>query len=381
MSYVNSLAQSNYLQYVMGTQQKAITKLQAQVASGNKANDFSGYTPTEGRLAISLTNALMRNKQYQQTVTLLSTQAELAEASLTKTHSTLIDVSKTVVASYLNVADTSNNAAGAIQQSARHALEAIIGFYNQNMTGGYVFAGRGSQPPLRDAGLISNNVRAAINSAKLAPPAVAGNFVNGKDATIAVNSVFLDPSPANRNNLNQANLSQWFSSGSVNDRPSEAIPISDNQTLAVDVSALPNLQRIGPIDAKTGLMVDPTYGIMDSIRALSAIATVEMNDFGTGSDAPFKYQEFLLDQVNHLSVADREINTMTAMNGNNRQLLQNTGSLLQSQSITLQSSIASDESVDQATAITNLQNLQTQLSATYQVTSLLKNLSLVNFLR
>lgn len=385
MSYINSLAQTNYLQLIMGQQQKAITNLQSQVSSGNKANDFSGYSPTEGRIAISLSNSLARNKQYRQTVTLLSTQTALAETSLVNTHKVLTagsddrgtgSVASTIASVYLSVASPSNNAAGAIQQTAKNALQAVIGYYNQSLTGGYVFAGRGSQPPLIDEGTISGNVTAAIAAAK-----PAAGFADGQAATDAASSIFLDATPANKNNLNTntASLNQWFS-GNLNDSPGEPIPISDNQTLAVDVSALPNQIRKGPTDANTGMKIDPTYGIMDSIRVLATIANVGVSDFGTGPDAPAKYQDFLQLQLKHISLADQEINTMTAVNGNNRSLLRDTESLLSAQSTTLQASIASDETVDQATAITNLQNLQTQLSATYQVTALLRNLSLVNYI-
>lgn len=396
MSYVNSLAQTSYLQLIMKSQQTQITRLQGQVASGNKSSDFSGYSPTEGRLAISLSDSLSRNKQYQQTVKLLSTQAQLAEASLTNTHNVLTggsdgrgtgSVSNTIANVYLNVASPSSNAAGSVQQTAQNALEAVIGYYNQSMTGGYVFAGRGSQPPFLDAGTVSANVKAAIAAARPAgasgfvgtPPAGASSLqaanAAAAAASAAVNGVFLNSS----HNLNPGTLNQWFS-GSINDSPGEPVPISDNQTLAIDISALPNQMRSGPIDANTGIAIDPTYGILDSIRALAAVANVMVADFGTGPDAPAKYQAFLKAQLDQISLADQEINTMTAVNGNNRALLQNTGSLLNSQSITLQSSIASTESVDQATAITNLQNLQSQLTATYQVTSMLKNLSLVNYI-
>ncbi|MCX8507185.1 MAG: hypothetical protein ORN98_11320 [Alphaproteobacteria bacterium] len=384
MSYVNSLAQSNYLRMIMGNQQNQISKLQSQVASGNKADDFSGYTPTEGRIAISLSNSLSRNKQYSQNVILLSNQTALAESSLTKTHNVLTggnddkgtgSIASTIANIYLNVASKTTNAVGALQQSAQNALEQVIGFYNQSLTGNYVFAGRGSQPPLIDAGTLSNNVKAAI----VAGLPGSGAFATGADASKAVDSVFLDQTAANKNNLNIANLNQWFS-GNINDSPGEPLPISDNQYLAVDISALPSQKRSGPVDPNTNMQVDPTYGIMDSIRSLAALANVSLKDFGTGPDAPEKYQQFLQGQLKTLSLADQEINTMTAVNGNNRALLSQTSSLLSQQALTLSSSIASDESVDQATAITNLQNLQAQLSATYQVTALLKNLSLVNYI-
>ena len=386
MSYVNSLAQSNYLQLIMGNQQAQITKLQAQVASGNKADDFSGYTPTEGRLAIALSNAIARNKQYSQNVKLLTNQTALAEESLTGTHKTLTggtdgkgsgSIYSTIYNLYLNVSGTNSASVGVLQETAKSQLNQVIGFYNQSLTGNYVFAGRGSQPPLVDSGTIINNVQAAINTARTAAP--GGAFATGTDASTAVDGMFLDQSAANKNNLNIANLNKWFS-GNINDSPGEPLPINDNQYLAVDISALPSQKRAGPVDPKTNVTVDPTYGILDSIRALAALATVSLADFGTGTDAPTKYQDFLRGQLNNISLADQEINTMTAVNGNNRALLQNTGSLLNTQALTLSASLSSDESVDQATAITNLQNLQTQLSATYQVTALLKNLSLVNYI-
>ena len=82
-----------------------------------------------------------------------------------------------------------------------------------------------------------------------------------------------------------------------------------------------------------------------------------------------------------LTTAVGQINQLTAQNGMQQSELNNSLTEHQ-QSLTLaQSSIANIENVDPATVITQLDNLQTQMEASYQTVNILQNLSLANYIK
>lgn len=365
MSYVNSLSQTLYLQQVMKTQNTDLTKLQSQIATGQKATDFGGYTASEGRLSMALRGNIQRNDEYLNTVAALQTRTQLTETSLTSVRNTLIKTRDTMIA--LATATTSDEGAS-IRATAKSALTEAIGRFNFQLDNTSLFAGRttgSGSYPIADETTLSNLVDTALT----------GPYASAAAARAAVDSVFGVAGTG-------ANLTQWFKPGDAGGA-SGAISISDDRTLASVSNGLPNQTKTGTIDPATGAVIDPTYFMRDTISALAAVAYATPADFAgvTQADKVAAYKNFLTDQIKYLNLADKQLIEQTTINGQYRATLDREEKSLKNQTTILQSILSKVETEEPATAITNLQNLQTQLQSTYQVTSTLRNLSLVNFLR
>lgn len=351
MSYINSLSESLYLIGRIQSQQNQLSTLQNQISSGNKATDFSGYSAADGRLSIALRANLDRNQAYATTIGTLSTSTSLVENSLTGVHDALTSIKDTVTA--LGTATTQDNGQ-AIRIAAQSALQQIISKLNISVDGISLFSGRavnssGTQYyPIADPDTIGANVTAAIAGG-------GGPYATPAAAQAAVDSAFGTAGAA---------LTNWFLPG-TSGNPAGAVQISDDRTVTASTSALPT--------AAGGT----SNGIIDTLRAVAAIAYLQPSDFVDGVTG---YQNFAAASIKTMLSADAEINEAVTANGTVRQALSDQLTINQSQSTVLETSVNNTENVDQAQAISLLNNLQTQLQASYQVTAQLKGLSLASYL-
>ena len=123
--------------------------------------------------------------------------------------------------------------------------------------------------------------------------------------------------------------------------------------------------------------------IRDTLTQTTGVATLKASDFAdfnaaTGTSAT--YQQWLVSQNGTLNTASSQINTAVAVNGIVRGQLGTQQTVTDTSTNLLQQGLDSAEVQDVAATVTSLNNLQTQLQATYQVTAQLKGLSLANFL-
>jgi flagellar hook-associated protein 3 FlgL len=351
MSYINSLSESLYLVGKIQSQQSQLSTLQNQISSGQKATDFSGYSASDGRLSIALRANLDRNNEYSYTIATLSTRTHLIENSLTGVHDALSSIKNTVTA--LGTATTQDNGQ-AIRIAATSALQQIISKLNVSVDGISLFSGRavnasGSQYyPIAAPDTIAANVATAIAGG-------GGPYATPAAAQAAVDTAFGTAGAA---------LTNWFLPG-TSGNPAGAVQISDDRTVSASFSALPT--------AAGGT----NNGIIDTLRAVAGLATLQPSDFASGLTG---YQNYCASTIQTLLSADAEINTAVTANGAVRQALADQSTINSAQSTILETSVNTTENVDQAEAISRLNNLQTQLQASYQVTAQLKGLSLAAYL-
>ena len=372
MTFINSLAQTLALQGTMTEQNKRLSQLQQQVATGQKSNRFDGLTASEARQSITLRAQLERNQVYLQNLASMTTVNAALNHSLVSLGDIVKEAHDTTLAG--GIPSIGNDNGAAVQMASASALDQAIGVLNGQVAGIYLFGGRSNIAPMASAAAIQAAVRASLNGAAPPPP-----FTTIAGATTAANSTFATAATAGTTiQLDPTKLGNW--GPTTNDVAGEPVAIGDNLAITPNIGVLPNTARNGNgvVDPYTGLVVDKSYMAMDTVRTLATLAEVKISDFGGDKNL---YINFVQGQLAQLNFAGKEIIHQITASGQQGKAMVDATDSLQAQNIQLKAAISTVESVDASTAITNLQNLQTQLQATYQVTALLKNLSLVNYIQ
>lgn len=358
MSYVNSLSQTLFLQNQIKSQQSQLTVLQQIVANGGRtADNFAGFTPDVGRLSIRLRGELERNDAYKHTISSSALRTSVIETALVQVDSEVNYLANTIT--QLNGQD---NTGQAVRQTAAGALNQIISQLNAQADGVSVFAGVAvnsagvsSFPIASDTAIKNLLSNANLTTAAAQAPAITYPFTGATavaDAQTVISRVF-------------ATTSSWFVPGAAG-VPAAPTQIADDRSLQTSVSANPSTPASNPFGV----------AIRDTLAAVAAVAVLDQGDFVTATD----YTNFLVAQIGKLNTASTEINNAVAVNGVVRHQLGSQQTVTDTSSNLLQQGLADAETQDLSTSITNLNNLQTQLQASYQVTAQLRGLSLANFL-
>jgi flagellar hook-associated protein 3 FlgL len=358
MSYVNSLSQTLFLQNQIKSQQSHLTTLQQIVANGGRTSDnFAGFTPDVGRLGIRLRGELERNDAYKHTISTAALRTSTIETSLTSVDSEVNYLAQTIT--QLNAQDPSG---AAVRQTAAGALNQIISQLNAQADGVSVFAGIAvnsagvsSYPIASDTALTTllstANLTAAAAVVGVTYPFTGATATADAQATVA--QIF-------------STTSGWFVPGAAG-VPGAPSQIADDRSLQTSVSGNPST----PANNAFGV------AIRDTLAAVAAVTVLKPADFGSTAE----YDNFLVGEIGKLNTASTEINHAVAVNGVVRHQLGAQQTVNDTSSNLLQQGLDGAEVQDLAQALTNLNNLQTQLQASYQVTAQLRSLSLANFLR
>lgn len=368
MSYINSLSQTLFLQSAIKTQNQQLSILQQIIASGGqKAQDFSGFTPSVGDFDLRTRGAISRNSAYMNTISTLSTRTQGIETALTSVDSEVNNLANTIT--QLNAQDPTGSA---VRQTASDTLNQVISQLNTTSDGVPLFSGVATNTtnapsfPIAASNTIESLLTPANLSAEAATLGVNYPFGSGAGATPASAAADADSVVTAIFN-NPANTSTWFVPGAAG-VPAAPAQVADDQSIQASVTANPNIPANGT----------NTFGtaIKDTLAAVAAVATLTPANFSNQAD----YDQFLVTQIGQINTASSEINSAVAVNGVVRGELGTAQTTNDTSTNLLQQSVDTNEVQDVATSVTNLQNLQTQLQATYQVTAQLKGLSLANFL-
>jgi flagellar hook-associated protein 3 FlgL len=338
MSYINSLSQTQYLMSQIQSQQTQLNTLSDQIASGQVSTNYSGYSPAAGRLSIALRAQLERNTSYANTIGTLTLSSLKATATELATA-------------------TTQDGGQALQITGQTQLESIISALNVTVNGQSPFSGAAvntsgqTNYPIASADAIGALVKAALNTAS------GGGTITLTDAQVnaAIASVIGGSGTA---------LTNWYVPGTTG-VPSQPVQIADDRTVAASVSALP-VASGGSSDA-----------VLQTLQTAAAIAYVTPADFGGSLQL---YQSYIASTVKPALAAVQSLSNVAAANGTVESTLQNQLAANQAQTTIVTNSVSATEEVDQAQAISKLDNLQTQLQASYEVTAQLKGLSLAAYL-
>jgi flagellar hook-associated protein 3 FlgL len=352
MSFVNSLSQTQFLLNAINSQNQQLSVLQQIVSSGGqKSQDFSGFTPAVGKLDLTFHAQIARNSAYSDTLATLATRTANIETSLTSADSAINSLNNTIVT--LNNQDPTGTS---VQETAQSTLEQVVDQFNANTNGVPLFSGvalnsaNAPSYPIASATALQTGLTAAIGA-----PA----FASVAAAQAAVTNYF-------------ATTSNWFVPGAAG-VPAAPAQIADDQTIQASVTANPSVPPGNPFGA----------AIRDTLAQTTGTAVIKASDFAdynaaTGTSAT--YQQWLVAQNATLDNASTELNNAVAVNGIVRGQIGTVQTVNDTSTNLLQQGLDSATVQDVAESVTTLNNLQTQLQATYQVTAQLKGLSLANFL-
>jgi flagellar hook-associated protein 3 FlgL len=353
MSFINSLSQTLFLQNQIKNQNQQLTTLQQIISNGGrKAQDFSGFTPDVAALDLNLRGGIARNSAYQDTISTLTLRTQSIETSLTSADSAINSLANTITT--LNNQDPSGNA---VRQTANSTLGQVVAQFNAQANGVPLFSGvalntaNAPSYPIASANTLTTGLRGAIGAA----PA----FATVAAAQNAVTNYF-------------ATTSNWFVPGAAG-VPAAPAQIADDRSIQASVTANPGVPANNPFGV----------AIRDTLANTTAVSTLQASDFAdfnaaTGTSAT--YTQWLVGQIGQIGTASNQINTAVAVNGIVRGQLGTQQTVTDTSNNLLQQGLDNGENQDLSVSITNLNNLQTQLQASYQVTAQLKGLSLVNFL-
>lgn len=339
--------------------QRSTTALQQAGQELSTGRKFDIYADLRSRsaAAIKMRGREADTQTYMQSNEVLGNKLQ---AMITSVDAARVGIQSVLQTSISN-ATRSQNGAEVLQRDALAALESLVATMNISYNGDHLFAGLDSAtPPLMRwnetnpaTGLSPEDAVASIYGAGPTTAAEAVALADQIDLAFAGNDT-VDP---NRN----------FEATVYNGSP------------ALDGSGQPSQQYRAWVNV--GQQVD--YGVrandapfVEAYKGLAMLATTDVSEMD--EDAYGAYMDRV---INALSNAQEGMLGVSARIGFNQQIVETTQKQLTDVSLVQRTQISEYEGVDPYEAATRLQSLETQLQASYQVTSRLSGLSILNYLR
>lgn len=253
------------------------------------------------------------------------------------------------------------NGADVLQRDARAALESLVATLNTSYNGDHLFSGLKSDtsPLMRweetnvATGLSPEDALASIFGTGPVDAATADGIADAIDLAFASN----DTTDPNRN------YEATFYNGSPE----------------VDSGGQPTRH----VNAWVNVGQEIVYGVRandeafrDAYKGLAMLAVTDVSEMDEQA-----YATWMGRVVDALTGAQEGMLDASARIGFSQQVVETTQEQLVDLSLVQRTQIANYESVDPYEAITRMTNLETQLQASYQVSSRLAGLSILNFLR
>ena len=311
-----------------------LSDLQRQLASQKKYEDMSGFGLDAGNVQRARVD---RNKLkgYLDNVAAGSSRIELVSTNLTKAS----DIARELLSSLRGQIREGNIDVTSIVAQSSQNLPFMQDIMNTNIEGRYLFSGSNtSNAPMGSVATLNNNTQTDYQ-----------NWLNGSQTT----TQFL-------NTLSNAGLSYQGMDPALT--TSGSVTMRLNQSVELDYTSIAD-----------------ENGMKELMLALS-VAT-KLKTPGTG-DTPTRSEFFqVMDKV--IELADAAVKKLDAANGTistRAELVKNMRDNHERDIGMLEKMIADKENPDINEIAIKIQTLQTQLQASYQVTSSLRELSLVNFI-
>lgn len=308
--------------------------------------------------ALNLRAGMARNDSFIASNQMLASRLDFTALTLRQTRETAQDFLELAVSSSQGMTQTS----GELQLAAQAALDSVTNGLNATFRGVPLFAGTDS------AGLPMQRWDAPHPVTGLAPRDVLAATL-GPGVTDAADAT----TKADR-------LRDIFTSADTVVPADLRFEASFyNGTPQLDAAGLPMPRVTAQLDERTELphgiqANDPAF--TDLLRGLAMIATT---DPASISD-PEAYRVWVGTAVSAVSAGVTGMVEVESRLGGQQQTLDQTLKMQREREVLFNSQILSLESVDPYEAATRLTNLQTQLEATYAITSRLSKLSFLNFM-
>lgn len=334
----------------------ALQRAGQELSTGRRADMFGDLGARAG-VAITMRAREENTQAYLQANNVLENKLEAILSSIETIRGPVEEVFQAAI---LNK-EHAGAGAYAVQAQARAALETVIGTMNVSFNGEYLFSGTTSDAPAMTrwneadvgSGLSPEDVMAAVIGAGPVDVTSVGTIV------AEIDQVF-DSSHSNSN----YHFEETFYNG----------------TPELDGLGMPNNRISGRLDQGQEMVYgvqanDPAF--RDVIKGLAMLASVDIDSI-TDQDA---YRAWMDEVVDTLASGVDGVLDASANLGFNQQLVENAKLRLEDISIVQRKQIATYENIDPYEVATEMSGLETQLQASYSVSSRLSGLTILDWYR
>jgi flagellar hook-associated protein 3 FlgL len=328
-----------------------LNQLAAEVSSGVKTNPAASMG-TSAALLYQLNTQSDQETVLQTTIATASSNLDAVQNVMTSISSIAQAASADGAAAQTTGTSTvSSSAVSLLAGQAQNALQQVLGQLNTAYTGSALFAGNSTVPPMDS----STAPMAALNgllatAAGTTPLSASGvsSFISG-----ALTSAFGAADPAT-NTATNPNFSLFY--GGTTDNTGTSALIGATQTLQYNTSA--NQQPF-----------------RDLIQGLSMLGMASSSNLdSTGAS------QMVTRGMQMISSAQTELTGLQGSLGNVQSQMTGAVSLQTSAAQATQLQIANYTNADTTVDATEVTSLQTQLEASYQLTSMISQLSLTHYM-
>lgn len=324
-------SQINRLNDLNGT----LADLERQMSTGKKYDTLAGL----GTAAQSVQNyriGIKTDNTYLDNINTVTTRINVMSQALTSASASGRQLIQTLTLQGQNGSEDM----GLINQLAKQALAFVSDLANTQIDGRYVFAGSdSSQQPYTDATSLALNMQGQVT-----------NWLNGSQTT-----------------------SQMLTS--VDGLSNTQLGL--NSALSASGNVTAHIDNTTDVDYTVNAGSDGFSDIIRTLGLAANLTTPGTTDTPTAADLDTVVKKILTmaqDAVAKLDTANADLgNKLSLINAVKDQHTQDVN--------TLTSLVSDKEDTNTTEAVAKIQALQTQLQASYQVTSLVSQLSLVNFIK
>jgi flagellar hook-associated protein 3 FlgL len=349
---ISSFAGSYALDYQLQSMQSQLSTVTGEIASGMQANPTAALG-TNAALLYQL------NAQENQETTL---QTTITTASNT------LDTAQTVLSSIASTAQTVSNAAllastpgtdpdetyGVLAQQASSAISSVLGQLNTSSAGGSIFAGDSAAAPMRSPDAPDGPMAAIQTTLNNAVASAGGSLTSSNVSTLldGLSSMFSDS-----NSTPSLNYTGAFYVGSTDGKPTTVLTGTNQQLQFTAAANQPAFRNLLQGLSMLSMLNAPSSQLDNTAKA--ALVTQASSLLGT---------------------AQNELTDVQGSLGAVQSQLQNAADQQQAVASATQQQIAGYEQTNTDADSTTLSSLQTQIQASYDITSQISQLSLVHYM-
>lgn len=341
---IADIGQRYFMSGLIANTQNNLNEAQKQVATGRKADTY-GELGMDAWSSANWRDGIKRTEQYEQNLSKIKPQLGGVEQAMNQ----VADIARQMRNAMLGKDQFSPSTQdfAAIKAQAVAALEQVQNRLNTKVDGKYVFQGAYTDTaPYTDPTTYNTNINNILNTYLTTPAPGTGA---GQTVLTSVAALGVAPSP-----ITDLGYSANFVTGiGVN-----KVRVADGQDMDLTFSASDQSFQ----DVMNGL------SLMANLSNNANIPEAEFWKIYNGAADLLNSGAKALDQnVSKVGLLQKQVDELGVMH---------TDSVNH-----MKEYLSGVEDVDMNTAITRLQALQTQMQASYQTISVLKDLSLVNYLR
>jgi flagellar hook-associated protein 3 FlgL len=334
--------------YNTGVVKTQLDTLTGQAASGLVSSSYAGLGAS-AQTALSLAPQIQSLATQQTAIDAVAGRMDVAQSALTQ----ISNLASGLNAQIAGLTDVTPTQIDSIALAAKSALQQVVGLLNSKSGSVYVFGGTDSaNPPVPNADQItSSGFYTQIATA------VSGLATNGAAATIASTLATASSDVAGTTPFNGP--------------PGQAPTVNLGTGAPVQTGVLANANTLA-VSGGTSTTGSYMRDILRSLATLSNLSSSQASVTG--------FTAVVQDTQASLSGAITALGIEQGSQGDTQASLATIRSQAGDTSTALSTQISAVEDVDMAKTLSNLTQVQTQLTASYKLISELKSLSLANFL-